>query len=484
MGGLAVSSRLQTGDPHLLITSLTFAALVLGLLAVFYLLPRPAQLVLLLAASYGFYATWSWTFPLGLLVLTGVNYALGRLLWDRPNRLLLGAGIALNVASLALLKYSSGFVTSFLQAAGALGPHQMLQLLLPVGYSYRVLENISFLVDSSRRQFDAFPRPLDFALYLAWFPKLLSGPIERGKAFFGQLARPVAVDNATLSRAGTLIATGMARKLLVADSLRALLPVTLFTDPPSRGGIALLFWLLADVFVIYNDFAGYTSIARGVSLPFGIDLPRNFAQPFFARNFSEFWMRWHISLSMWLRDYVYLPLSRALLRRAPGAKSAAALVLPPLAAMLVSALWHQVAWHTLAWGALWGAFLFVGRLPSLWRPVVPPDRWPRWRQVAGSLAVVAMLTGSNLLFEMDFRVAGEFLRAATSTARWLPGMGPAILLILGSLALDWVQARTSDETAFRGWPLWARSALLAAVLLAVFVTTRFSVPEPFIYQGF
>jgi D-alanyl-lipoteichoic acid acyltransferase DltB (MBOAT superfamily) len=276
----------------------------------------------------------------------------------------------------------------------------------------------------------------------------------------------------------------MARKLLLADSLRALMPVTLFTDPPPRGGIALVFWLLADVFVIYNDFAGYTDMVRGVSLAFGIDLPRNFAQPFFARNFSELWMRWHISLSMWLRDYVYLPLSRALLRRSASANSLAALVLPPLAAMLVSALWHQVNWHTLAWGALWGIFLFLGRIPTLWRPVVPPDRWPRWRQVLGTLGVIAMLTGSNLLFEMNFRVAGEFLRAATAPARWLPGMFPAILLILVSLALDWVQSRTSDETAFHRWPAWARSALLATVLLAVFVTTRLAVPEPFIYQGF
>ena len=468
----------------MLITSMSFAALVLGVLAVFYLVPRPAQLLLLLAASYGFYATWSWTFPVGLLALTAVNYMIGRRLWSAPSLPWLVAGIALNIASLATLKYSSGFVTAVLHATGALGPHQMLQLLLPVGFSYRVLENISFLVDASRRQFDGFPRFLDFALYLAWFPKLLSGPIERGKAFFAQLARPVVVDNEVLARAATLIATGMARKLLLADSLRALLPVTLFTDPPPRGGVALVFWLLADVFVIYNDFAGYTDIARGVSLTFGIDLPRNFTQPFFARNFSELWMRWHISLSMWLRDYVYLPLSRALLRRSASAKSAAALVLPPLAAMLVSALWHQVKWHTLAWGALWGIFLFLGRIPTLWRQVVPPDRWPRWRQVLGSLGVVAMLTGSNLLFEMNFRVAGEFLRAAAAPAHWLPGMFPAILLILSSLALDWIQARASDDTAFHRWPTWARSALLAAVLLAVFVTTRLSVPEPFIYQGF
>jgi D-alanyl-lipoteichoic acid acyltransferase DltB (MBOAT superfamily) len=467
-----------------LITSLSFAALVVGVLAVFYLVPRRAQLLLLLAASYGFYATWSWTFPFGLLALSAANYAIGRRLWSSPSRLWLGAGIALNIASLAALKYSSSFVTALLHATGTLGPHQMLQLLLPVGFSYRVLENISFLVDASRRQLDGFPRFLDFALYLAWFPKLLSGPIERGKAFFAQLARPVVVDNAALSRAVTLIATGLARKLLLADSLRALMPVTLFTDPPPRGGIALFFWLLADVFVIYNDFAGYTDMARGVSLTFGIELPRNFAQPFFARNFSELWMRWHISLSMWLRDYVYMPLSRALLRRSASANPPAALVLPPLAAMLVSALWHQVAWHTLAWGLLWGVFLFLGRIPTLWRPVVPPDRWPRWRQLVGTLGVVAMLTGSNLLFEMNFRVAGEFLRAATTGARWLPGMFPAILLILASLAIDRVQARTSDETAFGGWPVWARSALLAAVLLAVFVTTRLAVPEPFIYQGF
>jgi len=468
------------------ITSWPFAAFVLAVLILHFALPR-SQPALLLVASYLFYALWSWHFPLLLLVLTAGNYAILLRLRAGRARSWLWTGIGWNVLALALLKYAGFYlpeVVRFMGADPAGTTAKVVAVLLPVGFSYRVLENISLLLDVSRGQLAKPPGWLEYALYVAYFPKLLSGPIERGRDFFAQLARNRVVDNEALARAVTLIALGAFRKLVLADTLRALMPPELFAAPLKYSGASLLVWLLADVFVVYNDFAGYTDMVRGVSALFGIDLSRNFFCPFFARNFTELWTRWHMSLSQWLRDYVYMPVSRALLRRSERANTATNLLVPPLAAMVVSALWHQIAWHMLAWGILWGLFLVLGRLPTLWRPIVPPDRQPRWRQVLGMARVWLMLGVSTLLFEMSLPAVRDFVVAV------FLGNGPpwnSLLpypLILVSLAIDGFQYRSGDEVVFRRWPLWARSAALAAVLLSVFLATRFKAAETFIYQFF
>jgi D-alanyl-lipoteichoic acid acyltransferase DltB (MBOAT superfamily) len=457
------------------LTSWSFAAFVAAAAAAYFLSPRRAQAWILLVASYAFYATWSWHAPAVLLAATAGNWGIGRRLWERRSGRLLAAGIVLNVAALLLLKYGG-------PPPGE--PSLGLSVLLPVGFSYRVLENVSFLVDVSRRQLDAYPRFGEFALFTAYFPKLLSGPIERGRAFLGQLARERIVDNDRVSRGITLIAAGVFRKLVLADGIRALMPPTLFSNPSESAGVQIAFWLLADVFVVYNDFAGYTGIVRGVSALFGFELSRNFAAPFFARNFSELWMRWHMSLSFWLRDYVYLPASRALLRRNFAPNGIANLLLPPLAAMLVSAFWHGLAWNLLAWGTLWGLFLILARLPSLWGPVVPPDRKSRGRRFLGAASVWLMLAASTVLFQADLATAGELLASILAPGRVTLGLLQAAVLMGGSLAIDFLEHRAQDETVYRTWPLLARSGALAFVILSVFLATRFDVPEPFIYQNF
>jgi D-alanyl-lipoteichoic acid acyltransferase DltB (MBOAT superfamily) len=469
------------------LTSWPFAAFVLAVLALNFALPRRAQLWLLLAASLVFYGTWSWQFPLGLLALIAVNHWIARRLWEGSGRSWLWAGIGLNVLALGLLKYSGVFLPALVRALSdesGRGSVRFVQLVLPIGFSYRVLENISFLVDASRRQLAEFPRWPDYALYSAWFPKLVSGPIERGRAFLTQLPRGRVIDNDVVARAVTLILIGLVRKLVIADTIRGLIPAGQFVTPANHAGWPALLWLLVDVFVVYNDFAGYTDIVRGVSALFGIELARNFAAPFFSRNFSELWMRWHMSLSSWLRDYVYLPVSRALLRRSARPNTPLTLVVPPLAAMVVSALWHQAAWHMLAWGLLWGVFLFAGRIPTLWRPVVPPDRQPIVRQVAGAFGVVIMLAASNILFQMEFPVAREFVRSAFRPGAWNASLTVAGLYVLASLGIDWLQHRSGDEAVFLRWPLWGRSLALAVAILALFLSTFGGQAAPFIYQYF
>lgn len=471
----------------MIITSWSFALFVSAVLALYFFLPRRAQIWWLLAASYGLYGTWSWAFPVGLLALTVANFGFGRKLWSGSGKGWMWGGITLNVLVLVLLKYANFFlgeVLGILDTSPGGTTEKVLQIVLPIGFSYRILENISFLVDASRRQLGEFPKLPDYALYSAWFPKLVSGPIERGKAFLTQLSSGRVVDNDVVARGLTLIIVGLCRKIVISDTLRTLLPGGLWDQTLDRGGWPLILWLLVDVFVVYNDFAGYTDIIRGVSSLFGIDLAQNFKAPFFSRNFSELWLRWHMSLSFWLRDYIYMPISRALLRRSTRPNTPVNLIAPPLIAMLVSALWHQAAWNMLAWGSLWGIFLFAGRIPTLWRPVIPPDKQPVWRQILGMLGVSFMLLVSNILFNVNVPEAWTLLGMVFGPGVWTGAMTSACLFILVSLGIDWAQHRSQDETVFRRWPLPVRSLILAVVVLALFLTTRGRVAEPFIYQFF
>lgn len=469
------------------ITSLQFAGFLILVLGAYYLLPRRWQNYLLLLASYGFYASWSWHFPVVLLLATVLTYLLARRLLARPGRGCLWAGIGLNILILVVFKYADFYLPNLLHLIGVGAGTPLagvLAIALPVGFSYRVLENISFLVDAYRGEVAPLPGPVEFALYTAYFPKLLSGPIERGRTFIGQLTQGRLVDNEMLSRGFTLIVVGAVRKLVIADTIRRLMPAGVFTTPLEYPASELAFWLIAEVFVIYNDFAGYIDIIRGISRLFGIELSRNFSAPFFSRNFTELWMRWHMTLSFWLRDYVYMPITRAVLRRSANPVTFNTVVVPPLAAMIVSALWHQAAWHMLVWGLLWGIFLILGRLPGMWRTVTPADRLPLRHQFLGMMRVIVMLAFSTIPFVMDLATSADFCRGLLRWNQWtMPNLAASVLVGF-SLAIDGFQHRCKDEAVFHRWPILWRSAVLAGALIAIFLATRFKIAEPFIYQGF
>jgi D-alanyl-lipoteichoic acid acyltransferase DltB (MBOAT superfamily) len=180
--------------------------------------------------------------------------------------------------------------------------------------------------------------------------------------------QPKAPDAQAAERNFWLIVVGVIRKIVLADSLSSIIPAAIFLHPETFAGQDLVVYLLAYAFVIYNDFAGYTSIVRGVSGFFGIELTNNFKLPYFSRSISEFWERWHVSLSNWLRDYIFFPTSRALLKRKTRQAQVANLVVPPMLTMLVSGMWHGIGWNFLFWGGLHGFYLIVERLSTWWSP--------------------------------------------------------------------------------------------------------------------
>jgi len=471
------------------ITSWSFAGFVLLVLVLYYLLPAQAQIPLLLVGSYAFCLLLGVEFVIVLVLLTLAGFWIGRRLEHRDDsaRPWLWTGIALNLLALAFFKYADFFVprlTAFLTYIGLPASVGGLQILLPIGLSYYTLQSISYLVDVYQGKSVPTADLVGFALYMAYFPRLVAGPIERAGEFLGQLARPRIVDNGVVTRSLSLILIGLVRKLVVADVLASLIPAQAFRAPAQYSAPQLAGWLVALVFSIYNDFAGYTSLVRGVSGLFGIELSSNFNLPFFSRSFAELWTRWHITLSQWLRDYIYYPISRRMLRRDPSGEAAATLFLPPLATMLASGLWHGAYLGMLTWGAVNGVFMGVERAISLARPSLPLDRQPAWRQWAGRVLVFTLVTLSLVPFRTSPGTSLQFFRQLlTWKAAVVPDWRLLIPIGLGSF-IDWSQFLGQDELAFLRWPRWAQAGLLALAVLCLFLVSWVDIGAPFIYQEF
>ncbi|MBE2199763.1 MAG: MBOAT family protein [Anaerolinea sp.] len=470
------------------ITSATFVLFVAVTLAVYFCLPRRWPAGWLLLTSYAFCLSWAWQFALALLLLTTANYALARCLESsqQRRRALLGAGIGLNVLALVYFRSANFFVPQLLALWEPFAP-EVVQILVPVGLSYYVLELISYQADVYRGLVTAVTNPLHFALYLAYFPKLLAGPIERARDFLPRLQQPQVVDNSVVAGGLTLIIVGAVRKLLIADILRNAIPPEVFLYPWAFSAPELWGWLLAYGFALYNDFAGYTSIVRGVSRLFGIELSSNFAQPYFARSFTEFWRSWHITLSEWLRDYIYFPISRSLLRRRRQRNHWANVTLPPLVTMLVSGLWHGFSGHMLLWGGLHGVYQIGERLLALRGPMLPPQKRSWWRQGVATAVVFILVMLAWVPFRLEFLLALEYWRGLFSWSDWSIQHRRIVFvvpLVLFSVGLDWAQNYRHDEVVFLRWPRPIQAALLAAAIFLILIVTQGEEREPFVYQSF
>jgi alginate O-acetyltransferase complex protein AlgI len=475
------------------ITSLAFAGFTLLALVIYYLLPRRAQNYWLLLLSYLFLVTWAWEFAAVLLAMTLANFVLAQRIQvaTRNRRALLFFAVGIDIAALVFFKGAGFFLPQMLNLFARLGLSGQaggLQILLPVGLSYYTFQAISYLLDVYQGQMCAALDVADFALYMAYFPKIVAGPIERARSFLPKLAQARVVDNDVLARSFTLIVVGLVRKIVIADPLAAMIPETAFYVPLQFASPELVFFLLAYAFSLYNDFAGYTSIVRGVSGLFGIELSPNFQYPYFARNLSEFWNRWHISLSSWCRDYIYLPLSRAFLRRNPSRRNVLNLIVPPMVTMSIIGLWHANWEHktVILWGVLWGIYLVIERVVSLWKPTVSPDKQPAWRQVIAAVCIFVLVALAWVPFHEGSQISTTlaFYRGLVSWDRWvMPDLRIAIV-ILPALWLDWVQYRNKDELVFLRWHQLAQSALLALAMLVILLTLQADTGAPFVYQGF
>jgi len=492
------------------VTSLLFFLLA-GLAALIYhKLPVKFRNLWLLLISAGFVATYSWQFVLVLALFALINYAIGLKMERVPIHMQAWSyiGLGFNLLFLFVLKYNNFYLPAFnhlLSQLGLLSSAETIQILVPIGLSFLMVQAISYILDLRNKRLHAVTDPIKFGVYIFFFPKLLSGPIERLRTFLPKLDKPLPVDEALIERSVALILIGLFRKLAFADPLFNIIPADAFTNPLNYPGQNLVFWLLAYSFALYNDFAGYTSIVRGVSLWFGIDLTSNFNLPYLSRNFTEFWSRWHISLSNWLRDYIFFPFSRAIAKQSGKFTRIVNLILPPLVTMLVSGLWHGLAWSLLVWGGLHGLYQVIERLPSLWTKVTPLNERPKWRQYLGtvttfifaSLAWVPFHTNLThtwqywqglFLWKMpDFKSLALTLLGRESFSSWDKFLLPSpilILVVLCAILFDVLQLRGKREEFILGW---SRLALIVFIVILLFLAVLSGFSDqvaPFVYQTF
>jgi D-alanyl-lipoteichoic acid acyltransferase DltB (MBOAT superfamily) len=323
-------------------------------------LPHRAQNWLLLFASYYFYAAWDWRF-LGLLMgSTIVDYscglALSRAATPRVRRTLLCLSLGFNLTLLGFFKYFNFFADNLDGLFAALGwklDFVTLRVLLPVGISFYTFVTMSYVIDVYRRQIAATRDLLDFAVFVAFFPHLVAGPILRASKLLSQIDAPRHISAEQMRDGIWLIAWGYFQKVFVADNLAALAN-SVFDPAAPHTGINVLLGVYAFAFQIYGDFAGYSNIARGTSKLMGIELIENFRFPYFVRTPQEFWRNWHISLSTWLRDYLYFPLGGS---RGSEWQTRRNLLIT----MVLGGLWHGAAWTFVLWGFYHGLLLILYR---------------------------------------------------------------------------------------------------------------------------
>lgn len=457
----------------------------LAILALYLVVPRRWSDRVLLAGSLALVARLTGPYAVVFAWMTLGTWLTPRASrrWPRAATAIFAFGVAANLAALALFKYRPSTLHGVgLRLLGQGAPEALGPVVVPLGISYFALQAISYLADVRRGRASPSSGLVEVALYLLYFPKFLAGPVERAGEFLARLAAPRRIDNERLARSSTLIVLGLARKFVIANPLFAISGLGDFQAGDAPAGLFAAAALAAYVFAVYNDFAGYTNLAQGISAFFGLDLSPNFRQPFFAQGFADFWSRWHASLTGWLKEYVYFPLTRVLLRASGGRASAVALVAPPVLTLLASGLWHGACAQLIGWGGV------VGVLMAL-ESVIGRAGWARrWRAIGAasvlrSLAVTVGMSLSVVLFALPVPEALTFWRSLVA-----PSAGqvhPALLPLLGvSLLLDALQGRAGDDAAPARWPLPLRASGLALAVLLTFLALRASGPRVFIYQGF
>ncbi len=436
--------------------------------------------VLLLVGSYVFYAGWNELYLLLIVGSTLLDYyvggALARTSQDRRARrkTLVTTSVVANLGLLAVFKYYGFFRDNVEATLGAHLPE--LDVLLPVGISFYTFQSLSYTIDIYRGTLQPARGLVEFALYVAFFPQLVAGPIVRASTFLPQLDHRPALGREDLHRGLERIGIGLVKKVAVADVLAVALVDPVFADGSTLGGFAALLGVYAYALQIYCDFSGYSDIAIGSARLFGFEIPENFRRPYLATSIQDFWRRWHISLSTWLRDYLYIPLG--------GNRGGRWSTLRNLAlTMLLGGLWHGAAWNFVLWGGLHGLWLAVGRI------------WPR---VFSRVPLLGPLCAGLVTFHLVcfawvfFRAGASFDLALDVLARIagggdlsLPSLAPGVVvaLLLGlatHLLPRSLERRCSDLLV--ATPSWAVGAALTLLFGALAWAEVGGVP--FIYFQF
>jgi len=444
--------------------------------------------VFMVLASYVFYAWWDWRLVWLLALVTLIAQAgalwVARREGERSRRLAVLVSVAATLAPLLWFKYY-GFLSLNLEnlfgAVGASSPLPLIQVLLPVGISFYSFMALSYVVDVYREQLEPASW-LDFFVYLSFFPHLVAGPIVRGGELLPQFRGARDPRRLDVARATYLILGGLFKKVVVSSYLAAAIVDPVFGDPARFGAVDVLFAIYAYAIVIYADFSGYTDIAIGVAELLGFRFPPNFNRPYAARSVQDFWRRWHMTLSRWLRDYLYIPLGGS-------RKGERRTYVNVMLTMVLGGLWHGAGWTFLAWGALHG----LGLAFDHWRtgrraaagldPLSDPASVLRQRVATFHFVCLGWVFFRAESFGAAFGVLGRLVTG------W--GLAPAlvtpvlVLVIGGSLVMQYLPHHPARhlQVAFSRLRPWAQGIGAAVVLVAITTLGPQGV-APFIYFQF
>jgi D-alanyl-lipoteichoic acid acyltransferase DltB (MBOAT superfamily) len=442
----------------------------------------------MLAASYFFYAWWDWRF-MGLLAASMLINQVGGISVHRARtavarRAAVVTAVAANLLLLGWFKYY-GFlavtVDNIVHGVSGRLPLPLLQVTLPVGISFFTFMGISYVIDIYREELDPAPW-LDFAVYLSFFPHLVAGPIVRGSELLPQIRTRRDPRQIDVGRAAYLIFAGLFKKMVISSFIATAIVDPVFGAPGAHTSLEILFAIYGYAVQIYADFSGYTDIAIGVALLLGFKFPQNFDAPYAARSLQDFWRRWHITLSRWLRDYLYIPLGGS---RRGERRTYVNIMLT----MLLGGLWHGAAWTFVAWGALHGVGQAVGHYRRTRRlaaglPALPED--------AGSKALQRFLTFNYVCLGWVFFRSDSFHTAALMLWRLLTAWGgaplvtPLVLLTIAfGVGVQYLPKQIPDraQTVFSRMAPVVQGAVLAVALYAITTLAPQGV-APFIYFQF
>ena len=457
------------------------------LFPLYWILRHRAQNLLLLSASYFFYACWEPRFLLLLILSTVMDYycglAVDRASDSRTRKIFLAISMVLNLGLLGYFKYSNFFAASLQAALERWNIHIPLthiEVILPIGISFYTFQSMSYVIDIYRRDIKPTRNLIEFAAFVSFFPHLVAGPIMRPTTLLPQIESTRRFNLDRFYQGSYLILWGLAKKIVVADNLAWFVNDLFGRWQSLDGGLALLA-VYAFAFQIYCDFSGYTDCARGISKCLGFELALNFNLPYFAASPKDFWARWHISLSTWLRDYLYIPLG--------GNRGGNTMLYRNLMlTMIIGGLWHGAAWTFVAWGAYQGVILIGHRVlqPLLHRikPANPVDQ-SCWKLVC--IVVTFHLTcGGWLLFRASSMeqawgmLTAIVLRPSIPTSSYLM---PITLLILPLLLVEAIQHVSRDLDVIASTPWYVRSAFYTACFYALVFVGNFGGGQ-FIYFQF
>jgi len=465
-------------------TSLYFWIFLLVCLAVYWLGRGKAwQNVVLLTASLVFYASFHLNYVILLVASILADYLIALRIQKQevPKKKWLWLGLALNIGVWAFFKYAPPLYDFFIRFDQADYPPDLVRSLsiwMPIGLSFITLKKIAYLLEVYRGRLTPQPGLLEYACYISFFPQMMSGPIDRPQRLIPQLQVIRHWNNRFLLDAWPLILTGLFKKMVIANGIGVIVNQVYLSRTPSK-----LLWLIGTLgfaVQVLADFSGYTDISRGVARLLGFETPVNFNAPYLALNLNDFWNRWHITLSSWLRDYIFFPLRRWLMQQKKNRPAWLADVIPPLATMLVSGIWHGTGWNYLVWGLFHGVLLAVPQLLAKPSRMANPSLGKR---ISSWMFTIVLLLFSWAIFRAT---SLPWLAGVLFHSPWISGRADLsiclsslsfVVFYLGLYLLEFIIHRWTRQT------MWVRSAFYAAITLLIFIYSN-SVSPDFIYTHF